>query len=178
RLSSALPCCDPVSPLEPALALSPDGSRFAVPTAASTVGVFSTGTLRRMTTFTLRPSGERITALAWSPNDGVLAVGAPKGVVQLWGVNGTPQLVRSLLGLTPLPGQPEAIQSLAFSPDGTLLAASDKSQTTAVGHTLVSPVATMAVWHVDTGALVATPADLGAGNGLNGSDVVAFSPDG
>jgi WD40 repeat protein/DNA-binding SARP family transcriptional activator len=178
RLSSVLPCCDPVSPLEPALALSPDGSRFAVPTGASTVGLFATDTLRRVATFKIRPAGAPITALAWSPNGGVLAVGARDGVVQLWGADGTPELLRSLLGLTPLPGQPEAIQSLAFSPDGALLAASDKSQTTAVGHTLVSPFATMAIWHVDTGALVAPPADLGAGNGLNGSDVVAFSPDG
>jgi WD40 repeat protein/DNA-binding SARP family transcriptional activator len=178
RLSSALPCCDPVSPLEPALALSPDGSRFAVPTGASTVGVFSTGTMQRMASLTIRPAGEPITALTWSPNGGILAVGAQAGVVQLWGVDGTPHLVRSLVGLAPLPDQPEAIQSLAFSPDGRLLAGSDKSQTTTVGHTLVSPVATLAIWRVESGTLVAPPADLGAGNGLNGSDVVAFSPDG
>jgi WD40 repeat protein len=167
-----------VSPPAPALALSPDGSRFAVPIGAATVGVFATDTLKREVSFSIRPAGDPITALAWSPNGTVLAVGAQDGVVQVWGVDGTPQLERSLIGLTPLPGQPEAIQALAFSPDGGLLAGSDKSQTTTVGHTLVSPVAAMAIWHVDSGALVASPSDLGAGNGLNGADVVAFSPDG
>jgi WD40 repeat protein len=47
------------------------------------------------------------------------------GLVQLWDVDGTPRLVHSLNGLGSLTGLPEAIQSLAFSPDGTLLAASD-----------------------------------------------------
>jgi len=39
-------------------------------------------------------------------------------------------------------------------------------------------VATMAVWRVDSGGLVAPPTDLGAGNSLNDSDVVAYSHDG
>ncbi len=178
RLSAALPCCDPVAPPRPALALSPDGSRFAVPTGAATVGVFSTRTLRQVATFTIRPPEGLITALAWSPAGGMLAVGARGGMVQLWSVDGAPRHVRSLSDLTALPGQSEAIQSLVFSPDGRLLAGSDKAQTTSLGHTSTALVATLAIWRVATGGTVTPPTDLGGGNSLNGSDVVAFSPDG
>jgi WD40 repeat protein len=86
--------------------------------------------------------------------------------------------VRSLTDLTPLPGQSEAIQALAFSPDGQLLAASDKSQNSSLGHTATALVGMMAIWRVATGGTVTPPTDLGGGNSLNGSDVIAFSPDG
>jgi WD40 repeat protein/DNA-binding SARP family transcriptional activator len=178
RLSSGLPCCDPVAPPEPALALSPDGARFAAPTGPSTVGVFSTLTLRRAASFTIRPAGERITALAWSPTASRLAVGGDGGVVQLWSLDGAPRYTRTFSELTPLAGQSEAIQSLAFSPDGQLLAASDKAQTTSLGHTSTALVATLAIWRVANGGTVMPPTDLGGGNSVNGSDVVAFSPDG
>jgi WD40 repeat protein/DNA-binding SARP family transcriptional activator len=178
QLSSALPCCDPVSPPQPALAVSPDGSQFAMPTGPSTVGVFWTETLAREASFTISPANDPITALAWSPTGAELAVGAHGGVIQLWSVGRAPRLERSLDGLTPLPGQGEAIQSLAFSPDGQLLAGSDKSQATMLGHTSISTVATMAIWQVGNASLVAPPTELGATNSLNGSDVVAFSRDG
>src|SRR5581483_7353578 len=84
---------------------------------------------------------------------------------------------RALVGLGSLPGQAEAVQSLAFSPDGQLLAASDKTEGSAIGHTLVSPIAMLATWNVQTGAAAAEPAELDAGAGMNGADVVAFSPD-
>jgi WD40 repeat protein len=99
-------------------------------------------------------------------------------VVQLWNVDAAPRYVRSFTDLTPLAEQTEAIQSLAFSPDGTLLAASDKSQTTSLGHTSTALVATMAIWRISSGGTVAPITDLGGGNSLNGSDVIAFSPDG
>jgi WD40 repeat protein len=177
HLGGVPPCCDPISPSEPALALSPDGSRFAVPIAASTIGVFSTATLQRRTSFTISPPDDPITALAWSPA-GELAVGGHGGTVQLWDVSGAPRLERSLLGLEPFADQPDAIQALAFSPDGQLLAASDKRRTTTVGHALVSPLAMMVIWRVRTGGVVAGPISLGASTGLSGSDVVAFSRNG
>ncbi len=178
RLDRALSCCDTVSPSEPALALSPDGSRFAVPIGASTVGLFSTYTLARLGSFTIAPADDPITALAWSPDGATLAVGAHGGVVQVWNVTGAPTLERTLYGLAAVPGLAEAVQSLAFSPDGRLLAATDKSEGTTVGHTLASPLATMATWNVGAGMLVGPTASLGAGNGLTGSDEVAFSRDG
>ena len=74
RLSATVPCCGTVSPVGAAFALSPDGTEFAVPTGPSTVGVFSSETLRRELSFTIGSSGEPITALAWSPAGGILAV--------------------------------------------------------------------------------------------------------
>ncbi len=178
RIGAPLRCCDSISPPHPALALSPDGGRFAAPTGPFTVGVFSSRTLRREASFTIRPADAPITALAWSPTGAGLAVGSHGGGVQLWSVEGAPHFVRSFSDLVPLPGQGEAIQSLAFSPDGALLAASDKSQTTALGHTATALVANLAVWRVASGGTVMPPTDLGGANSLNGSDVVAFSPDG
>jgi DNA-binding SARP family transcriptional activator/WD40 repeat protein len=178
RLDRTLTCCDSVSPPEPALAVSPDGSRFAAPIAASTVGLFATRTLARLGSFTIAPADDPITALAWSPDGVTLAVGAHGGVVQVWAVNGAPTLERTLDGLAPVPRLAEAVQSLAFSPSGQLLAATDKSEGTTLGHTLASPLATMVTWNVAAGAPVGGTASLGAGNGLTGSDEVAFSRDG
>ena len=178
RLGAARACCDPLSPHAPPLAVSGDGSRFAVPISTSTVGVFSTGTLRRVATFTITPRGDPITALAWSPANATLAVGAYGGLVQLWRIASAPHFARSLPGLEPAIGMHEAIQSLAFSPDGAQLAATAKSQTRSIGRTFAVPFGTMAIWGAKTGRLTAQPSDLGAGNGLAGSDAVAFSRDG
>ncbi|MGZ4184114.1 MAG: nSTAND1 domain-containing NTPase [Solirubrobacteraceae bacterium] len=178
RLSPTLPCCDSVTPEAPAFALSPDGTEFAVAMSGSRVGIFSATTLRREMSFETGSRGRPVTALAWSPTGETLAVGAHDGIVQIWDLSGSPRLQRSLVGFAPLPGQIEAIQSLAFSPDGQSLAASDKSEGSAVGHNISSPVATLAIWDVGTGSMVITPAELGAGAGLTASDVLAFSPDG
>jgi WD40 repeat protein/DNA-binding SARP family transcriptional activator len=178
RLGATRPCCDPLSSHAPPLAVSGDGSRFAVPIGTSTVGVFATGTLRRLATFTITPRGDPITALAWSPAGATLAVGAHGGLVQLWRVHSAPRFVRSLPGLEPAIGMNEATQSLAFSPDGSLIAATAKSQTRSIGRTFAVPFGTMAIWRATTGRLVAQPSDLGAGDGLGGSDAVAFSRDG
>jgi WD40 repeat protein/DNA-binding SARP family transcriptional activator len=179
RTSRGLPCCAPVDPPGPPLAMSPDGSLFAVPVAASTVGLFSAKTLQPVTSFKIKPPGDPITALAWSPTGSALAVGSRGGEVQLWSVTVAPRRERSFIGLSPLPGQSESIQSLAFSPDGRLLAAADKNQMSAPGHAAVlSPFATLAVWHVRSGALTGLPTQLGEGNGLGGSDALAFSHDG
>jgi WD40 repeat protein len=118
-----------------------------------------------------------ITALAWSPNGSELAVAGHSGLVQLWNVEGRPRLVRALTGLGSVTGLPEAIQSLAFSPDGTQLAASDDNETNSLQNTAALPLAGLAVWRTDTGVLEVSR-DLGPGNGPGGSDVVAFSDDG
>jgi WD40 repeat protein len=177
KVGAPLPCCDPVSPRSPPLALSPDGTRFAVPLGPSTIGLFSTQTLQRQTSFGVKPSGDVITALAWSPTGTEIAVAGHDGLVQLWNVDGTPRLMRSLTGLGSLTGLPEAIQLIAFSPNGTLIAASDDNETNSVQNTAALPLATLAVWRADTGALELSQ-DLRPGNGPGGSDVVAFSKDG
>ncbi|HLJ04162.1 MAG TPA: WD40 repeat domain-containing protein, partial [Solirubrobacteraceae bacterium] len=173
RVGPGWPCCGPAAPPGPAMAISPDGSRFAAALTASTIGIFSTATLQRLTSI---PADDP-TALAWSPSGSLLAVGDLGGSVALWSVSGPPHRERSLTGLEPLPGQTESVQSVAFSPDGRFLAAADKDQVSALGHAVVSSFATMAIWRLPSGRLVAQPADLGTGNGLGGTDALAFSPD-
>ena len=180
-LGAGSPCCRPVLPPAPPLAVSPDGSTFAVRLGTSTVGLFSTHTLHRQASFTIGPKGTMVTALAWSPTRPVLAVAGYSGLVQLWRVDGAPRPVRSLTGLHAVPGAPEAIQALRFSPDGQLLAASDSSRTDTQG--IMGAVLTqngahfaaLAIWRASNGKLVA-PIDLGTGPGLSGA--LAFSRDG
>ena len=101
RFGAALGCCDPVSPIAPAAALSPDGLRFAARIGASTIGLFSTTTLHRESSFTISPRTDPVTVLAWSPSGSELAVAGHAGLVQLWRVDGSPRLMRSLVGLQP-----------------------------------------------------------------------------
>ena len=178
RVAAAQPCCRTLSPTAPPIAVSPDASNFAVRVAPSTVGVFATGSFRREASFTVKPAGGGITALAWSPNGRELAVGGHGGLVQLWSVEGTPRLVRSLVGTRPLPGLVDAIQSLAFSPDGRVVAAGDG--TTARSNRTVE-ISTLEIWHTGTGTMLTSANDLGAGTEpvptANG-ELLAFSPRG
>jgi WD40 repeat protein len=96
-------------------------------------------------------------------------------------VSGRPSVERSLFGLSSHSGQSEAIQALAFSPSGAVLAAADKALPPAqMNHMFESPfaTATLAMWRVATGRLVGPLADLGVGDSLDGSESVAFSDDG
>lgn len=176
RLGQARQCCEPITPPTPALALSPDGSQFAMLVGPSTVGVFSTNTLERETSFSI-PAGNPITALAWSPTGTTLAVGAHNGIVQLWGADGRPRLESSLVAWQTSPQESGAIQALAFSPNGSLLAATDKTLPPVMGRMVALPFATLATWVVATGRLLGPPTYLGQGTSA-GSDAVAFSDHG
>jgi DNA-binding SARP family transcriptional activator/WD40 repeat protein len=177
-------CCNGPAPAAPPLAFSPDGKTFAVRLAAATVGLFSAGTLRRQGSFSIRPSSAPITALAWLPTGRELAVGGHSGLVELWRINGTPHLERSLRGLQAAPGQAEAIQAIAFSPDGRLIAASDASEASQAAGELPSPVpatrrsSLVAIWRTDTGKLNSGLYPLDLGTGLAPFDPLAFSPNG
>jgi WD40 repeat protein/DNA-binding SARP family transcriptional activator len=157
----------PTTPLTPPLAVSPDGARFAVRTAADTIGIFSLDTLQRRTSVTI-PRAGTITALAWSHAGSELAVGGDGGLVQLWAASGTPHLVRALSTLRPTNRLPEAIQSIAFSADDRLIAASDASNDPVTG--VVS--GHIAIWRTRTGAPVTAALKSGPTN------AVAFSPNG
>jgi DNA-binding SARP family transcriptional activator/WD40 repeat protein len=173
-LGAGLRCCTFFSPQLPPLAMSPDGSEFAARLGASTVGVFSTLTLQRRATFRVS-AADGITALAWSPTAPVLAVAGHAGVVQLWNVLRTPRLAQTMLGLHALLGRPEAIQALAFSPDGGRLAASDRNETRPTLDVPALPAAFLATWRTDTGTLVGPPRELEVGAGTGRSDQLAFS---
>jgi DNA-binding SARP family transcriptional activator/WD40 repeat protein/energy-coupling factor transporter ATP-binding protein EcfA2 len=185
ELGSAPSCCGVLTPL----ALSPDGATFAVRLGGSAVGLFSARTLQRLAAFSVSPAGAVVTALGWSPVAPELAVGGSSGLVQLWRTDGTPRLARTLRGLQPALGLPEAVEAVAFSPDGELVSASDSSQT--VGgvasffsgnpQTFTSDhpndrLSSLAVWRTGTGALTAAPLDLGTGS--SPVDPLAFSPHG
>ena len=182
-LGARSPCCGTVSPIAPPLALSPDGTMFAARIGSSRIGLFSTRTLQRQASFAIRPRRATVTALAWSPTQPELAVAGDSGLVQLWRVNGTPRLERSLTGLHETPGSPEAIQALAFSPNGQLLAASDSSeaaeQQSGGGYPLAlygNRLAVLAIWRAANGRLVAPLRDLQTGPARYGA--LAVSHDG
>ena len=156
------------APLTPPLAISPDGSRFAARTAGRSVGIFSVDTLRRQTSLTV-PRAATITALAWSPTGSELAVGGDRGLLQLWNVSGPPHLVRALSMPRPAGHFLEAVQSVAFSADNRLIAASD-----ATGRPGGAPPSGhIAIWRTRTGAPVTAALKFAA----PGNDV-AFSRDG
>jgi WD40 repeat protein len=159
--------------------MSPDALRFAVRLGASMVGLFSTSTLRQEATFS--PGPKTITALAWSPDGHWLAVGGYSGLLQLWNIAGAPRLMRSFAGFQPILGQPEAVQSIAFSPDGRLIAATaDSVALTGPGefiHFVDNRLANVAVWRAGNGQLTVPPVNLGTGTSGT-SDVIAFSRNG
>jgi WD40 repeat protein len=180
HLGPGLRCCGPVSPPAPPLAVSPDGSRFAVRLGASTVGLFSAKNLQRQASFTLGPKGAVITSLAWSPSGSELAAGGYSGLVQLWNLAGAPRLTRTFVGLHAIStALPEAIQSVAFSPDGRLLVASDETETPPQSGLPPGTRQTdLAIWQASIANLVTERLGLGLVFPPGGSDVLAFSRDG
>ena len=154
--------------IRPPLAVSPDGKRFAVRTGRTRIAIRDTRTSRLEDVFAVRTGGD-VGALAWSRN-GLLAVSGDEEHVQLWDVSGRPRLVRELHGLHAVTKYPEAVTALAFSPDGSRVAAGD------VNHT-AGPVqwryGTAAVWDVASGRLLWTK--LSRRGWVN---TVSFSPDG
>ena len=94
--------------------LSPDDQMYA---AAGRDGVIrfldpATGKLR----IALVNPELDLTALTWSPDSAYVAVGCMKGVVRIWNV------AKGNLVIGPTPSSTNRISSLAWSPDGTLLA--------------------------------------------------------
>jgi WD40 repeat protein/DNA-binding SARP family transcriptional activator len=150
----------------PPLAISPDGSDFAVRVGASSVALYSTRSLRRLHRFAVQAGGDVI-GLAWSSTR-ELAVTGDGGRVQLWDVKGRPRLVRALRGLRSINGQPEAVTTTAFAPDGRMVAAADMNHTPRGVPYLIG---TVAVWNTSGKRLwIAT--------GHGRISTVAFSPDG
>ena len=119
-----------------------------------------------------------ITALAFSPTAPELAVGGYSGVLQLWHVAGPPRLERPLMGLQGAAGYPEAIQAIAFSRDGKLLAATNSAATNAPGSYQQQFLATLAIWHAHSGELLSYPSQLDPVNQPGSYDALAISPNG
>jgi WD40 repeat protein len=150
------------------VAVSPDGSTFAVRVANSRVALYSTETADRLKEFAVPIHGDVI-GLAWSSR-GALAVSGDAGTVQVWDVAAKPKLVRRFGGLGSVNGEPEAVSTVSFSPDGRLLAAGDVNHTP--GNTPWR-YGTTAVWDVDSGKLLWKRTSK-----LGWINAVPFSPDG
>ena len=114
------------SEIPPPLALSPNGSRFAVRVGRTEVGLFSTKTTERIGAFRARVGD--IAGLAWS-SLGMLAVTGDGGRVQLWRGGREPRVVRSLRGMGSVNKEPETVTTVAFSPSGRFVAAGDVNHT-------------------------------------------------
>jgi WD40 repeat protein/class 3 adenylate cyclase len=131
----------------PPLAISPDGSRFATRLGASSVGIYSTTSTGLVAKLEVSAP---VAAVAWS-SQGELAVTGADGLVQLWDVRGSPKLVRRFRGLRSSNGLPETVIDVAFSSDGSLLAAGDVNHTPL---TVDYRFGTAAVWDVRSGRLL------------------------
>jgi DNA-binding SARP family transcriptional activator/WD40 repeat protein/energy-coupling factor transporter ATP-binding protein EcfA2 len=126
-------------PQTPPLAVSPSGDALAVREGRSSVGFYSLPGGRRLRT--RRAHVGTVTAVAWSTAE--LAVAGTAGVA---------------LDGRPLSGLRGPVQAVAFSPDGSLVAAVDLKR--------------LAIWRTATRTFLA-----GRALGLAGT-AVAFSPDG
>ena len=104
---------------------------------------------------TLEHSGE-LSAVSFSPDDSLLATGDVYGNVQLWNV--ASGIALDTLSINDDAGSMAGINSLAFSPDGTLLAGA---------------AASFRLWEVSTRSVVTTIEE----EGFETRVTVAFSPD-
>jgi WD40 repeat protein len=129
--------------------VSPNGQLFAARAGRTRVGIFRTDGGRQESAFDVSTGGD-IGALAWS-RAGSLAVSGNEGRVQLWDVSGRPHLARALHGMGSIDKLPEAVTALAFSPDGSLVAAGDVNHTPGA---VQWRYGTVAVWNVATGRLL------------------------
>jgi WD40 repeat protein/class 3 adenylate cyclase/energy-coupling factor transporter ATP-binding protein EcfA2 len=152
----------------PPLAISPDGSRFAVRSGDTAVGIYSTATGKEVAGI---GANEEVIGLAWSSRH-MLAITGVGGLNEIYKIprRKPPHLVRALSGLRSINGQLEAVTTVAFSPDGSLVAAGDINHTS--GQTPWRYGAT-AVWNVASGKRLWL---LRTKHGAITS--IAFSPDG
>jgi WD40 repeat protein len=68
----------------------------------------------------------------------------------VWNVDKTPRPLRRFVGLRSTNGQPESVETVAFSPDGRYLAAGDVNHTPGAAQYRLGAVA---LWELDTGRL-------------------------
>ena len=146
-----------------ALSFSPDGKILASGSEVSTVKLWNLATGIDIATLA---HDSNVWSVAFSPDGTILASGSWDRTIKLWGRpgNGTGTLWDILTGasITILEGHTDEIYSVAFSPDGTILASGAGRQS-----------GTIKLWDVATGTNITTFEEPSAG-----VYSVAFSPDG
>ena len=158
---------DPGSAGVQSVAFSPNGTTLAVGDTDGSAYVWNLAT--RTLTARLRAPGHRsVDSVAFSPNGTILATGDYNGSTYLWNLaTGTITATLTDPGGTSssVAGGGHGVNSVAFSPNGSALAAGDVDGSTYL-------------WNLATHALTATLADPGSNAGQGGVDSVTFSPNG
>jgi WD40 repeat protein len=148
------------------VAFSPDGKLLASGSTDQTIKLWEVNTGKLLNT--LQGHSGAVNSVAFSPDGQVLASGSADKTIKLWDVN-TGQLRKTLQGLgtgeelKTLRAHSEPIMSVAFSPDGQVLASGGADKT----------INLWGVWGVNTGKLLNTL----QGHSASVTSVV-FSPDG
>jgi WD40 repeat protein/class 3 adenylate cyclase len=168
-------------PEVPPLALAPDGKRFAARIGGRRVGIYSTEEGKLLRSFPVSFHGDvrigldilgsatDIHALAWSPTGDALVTAGSSGQLELWNVAGEARRIRTLSGLRSTNDYPEAVQTVAFSPDGGFVVAADMNHTPGAN----PRIGRLAAWRTRSGKPLWQPIALGGS-----AAAVALSPDG
>jgi WD40 repeat protein/transcriptional regulator with XRE-family HTH domain len=152
------------------VAFSPDSATLAAASADGTVRLWHVADPARAVPdgapLVTPGTGAYPNSVAFSPDGRTLAAGTSTGTVWLWALPGAAALAAgsapAALHAMPLTGPGNAVSGVAFSPDGSELAASSKDQK-------------VWLWKATSGRMVRDGTLTGAVNWVN---TVAFSPDG
>jgi WD40 repeat protein len=102
------------------VAFSPDGKQLATVSYDSLTRVYDLATGRER--YHITASSFELDSVAWSPDGHRLVIGSNDGLVRLWDLDTAP--VREI---AVLPGHTNAVEAVAFTPDGTLVTVSRDS---------------------------------------------------
>src|SRR6266705_1115385 len=137
---------------------SPDGTRIAFTSQDNSVQVWDATTGKHLLTY--RGHAGSVVPMAWSPDGKRIASGSSDGIVEVWDA-ATGQHLMTYRGhaqsVLPAPDSPRSVLSIAWSPDGKLIASGSSD-------------GTVQVWNATTGKRILTY--------LSSAFCVAWSPDG